>query len=258
MIEYYAVTNSMKPCPEKSQWRSDGSLTPVCSRDRVDVWRVELDKAAAHPNNVLSPDELERANRFHFERDRLYFVRRRTALRFLLGRYLEIPAHEIHLEYQINGKPELAADQNPLRLRFNVSHSADLALIAVSADHRLGIDIESIRAEVDVDMLSERFFSTTERASLQALPQNLHLQAFFACWTRKEALLKAMGDGLSFPLSDFTVSTDPGINPEVKEIRGNSEAAQHWFLADLSPKDGYRATVAVEGFPASVEIYRFN
>lgn len=250
----------MKPRPDKSQWRSEGPSTPECSSDRVDVWRVRLDQPAstAQANNVLSPDELARANRFHFERDRLHYVRCRTALRFLLGRYLGIPALEIRFEYQTSGKPELAAKQNLRRLRFNVSHSADLALIAVSADHRLGVDIENIRADLDVAMLSERFFSARERASLQALPQNLHLQAFFACWTRKEAFLKATGDGLSFPLSDFTVSTHPERSPELEEIRGDTEVAQHWFLADLSPKNGYRATVAVEGLPASVETYRWN
>jgi 4'-phosphopantetheinyl transferase len=176
--------------------------------------------------------------------DRLHFVRCRTALRFLLGWYLEIPALEIRLEYQTSGKLELAAKQNLWRLRFNVSHSADLALIAVSADHRLGVDIENIRADLDIAMFSERFFPARELANLQTLPQNLHLQAFFACWTRKEAFLK--------------VSTHPERSPELEEIRGDTEMAQHWFFADLSPKNGYRATVAVEGLPASIETYRWN
>jgi 4'-phosphopantetheinyl transferase len=250
----------MKPRPDKSQWRSEGPSTPACSYDRVDVWSVRLDQPAspAQANGILSSDELARADRFHFDRDRLHFVRCRTALRFLLGRYLSMPALEIRFEYQPNGKPELAAEQNLRRLRFNVSHSADLALIAVSADHRLGVDIENIRADVNIAKLSERFFSARERATLQALPQNLHLQAFFACWTRKEAFLKATGDGLSFPLSDFTVSTHPERSPELEEIRGDTEAAQHWFLADLIPKNGYRAAVAVEGLPSRVETYRWN
>jgi 4'-phosphopantetheinyl transferase len=109
-----------------------------------------------------------------------------------------------------------------------------------------------MRDDIEIVMLSERFFSDRERSSLQALPPNLHLQAFFACWTRKEAFLKATGDGFSFPLSDFTVSTHPERNPEIEEIRGDTEVVQHWLLADLSPKDGYRATVAVEGLPATL------
>ncbi|MGP0018212.1 MAG: 4'-phosphopantetheinyl transferase family protein [Candidatus Sulfotelmatobacter sp.] len=250
----------MKPRPDKPQWWSEGPPTPRCSRDRIDIWRVLLDQPvlAAQVNNILSPDELGRAKRFHFERDCLHFVHCRSALRSLLGRYLGMSADEIHFEYQPTGKPELAAEQNPGRLEFNVSHSANIALIGVTADRRIGVDIEKIRGDIDTAALSERFFSARERASLEALPQNLHLQAFFACWTRKEAFLKATGAGLSFPLSDFTVSADPDLNPEIEEIRGDAVIAQHWSLADLSPEDGYRATVAAEGPPASVKTYRWN
>ena len=154
---------------------------------------------------------------------------------------------EVHFEYQPSGKPALAAQQNPHGLEFNVSHSAGLALIAVSAGHRVGVDIEKIRSEVDTTALAERFFSVRERTGLRVLPDHLRVPAFFACWTRKESFLKATGQGLSFPLVDFSVTTHPDLDPALEEIRGNTEARKQWFLADLSVASGYRATVAIEG-----------
>jgi 4'-phosphopantetheinyl transferase len=224
---------------------------------RVDVWTVRLDEPATTDSeaSVLSPDEIERASRFHFEKDRIHFTRCRSALRHLLAGYLAIPATEIRFEYLTGGKPQLAAGQNPRALQFNVSHSANMALIAVGSEHRLGVDIEKIRSDVDTTSLAERFFSLRERAGLQALPDHLRVPGFFACWTRKEAFLKATGDGLSFPLADFSVTTHPDLDPELEDINGNTEAGKQWFLADLSVVDGWRATVAVEGAFSRLETY---
>jgi 4'-phosphopantetheinyl transferase len=224
---------------------------------RVDIWRVHLDEPAPAGSeaSVLSADEIARANRFHFDKDRIHFTRCRSALRGLLAGYLRIPATEIHFEYLTSGKPQLEADQNPRALQFNVSHSANVALIAVGSEHRLGVDIEEIRDDVETNSLAERFFSVRERAGLQALPDHLRVQGFFACWTRKEAFLKATGDGLSFPLADFSVTTHPDLDPALEEIRGNAEARKQWFLTDLNVVDGYRATVAVEGAFSHLETY---
>lgn len=224
---------------------------------RVDVWRVHLDspmKTESEPS-LLSSDEMARASRFHFERDRNHFTRCRSALRSLLAGYLEIPADEIRFEYLRSGKPQLAAEQNPRALQFNLSHSASMALIAVGSEHRLGVDIEKIRSDVDTSSLAERFFSLRERAGLEALPDHLRVPGFFACWTRKESFLKATGDGLSFPLADFSVTTHPDLDPALEEIRGNTEAPKQWFLADLSVVDGYRATVTIEGAFSRLETY---
>jgi 4'-phosphopantetheinyl transferase len=255
-----AVALNMQQRPDKSQSWPEGPSSPDLSSDHVDVWRVWLDEPVeiTPTPSILSSDELTRASRFHFEKDRLHFARCRSALRFLLSRYVGISAAEIRFEYQPSGKPEVAAQQNPCRLRFNVSHSAGLALIAVSAGHRVGIDIEKIRADVDITTLAERFFSDRERAGLRALPDHLRLPAFFACWTRKESFLKATGDGLSFPLADFSVATHPDLDPAVEEIRGNTEARRQWFLADLSVVEGYRATVALERSYSRLEAYAWN
>jgi len=227
---------------------------------RVDVWRVRLDGPAnAEPmTGVLSPDEVARAGRFHFEQDRIRFTRCRSVLRGLLSGYLAIPAAEIRFEYQANGKPQLAVEQNPRALQFNVSHAAGMALIAVGSEHRLGVDIETIRTNVDTSALAERFFSTRERAGLRALPDDLRVPGFFACWTRKEAFLKATGDGLSFPLVDFSVSTHPDLDPELDEIKGDTEAGRQWSLRDVSAIGGFRAAIALEGYQCHVETYAWN
>ena len=227
---------------------------------RVDVWSVRLDEPARAGSEVvvLSPDEIARASRFHFEKDRIHFTRCRSALRDLLVEYLTIPAAEIRFEYLTSGKPQLAPEQNPSGLQFNVSHSANMALIAVGREHRLGVDIEKIRGDVDTTALAERFFSLRERAGLQALPDHLRVPGFFACWTRKEAFLKATGEGLSFPLEDFSVTTHPDLDPEIEEIKGSTDEGKQWFLADLSVVDGFRATVARERSPYRLETYAWN
>jgi 4'-phosphopantetheinyl transferase len=227
---------------------------------RVDVWSVRLDEPARAGSEVvvLSPDEVARASRFHFEKDRIHFTRCRSALRALLSEYLEIPAAEIRFEYLTSGKPQLAAEQNPSVLQFNVSHSANMALIAVGSEHRLGVDIEKIRGDVDITTLAERFFSLRERAGLQALPEHLRVPGFFACWTRKEAFLKATGEGLSFPLADFSVTTHPDLDPELEEIKGSTDDGKRWFLADLSVVEDFRAAVARERSPFRLETHAWN
>jgi len=245
--------------------RPDASWPPAQSprvfpAGRVDVWRVRLDEppTAGSEAGLLSSDEITRAARFHFEKDRIHFTRCRSVLRNLLAGYLAIPAAEIRFEYPSSGKPQLAAGQNPRALQFNVSHSTTMALIAVGSEHRLGVDIEKIRGDVDTTSLAERFFSPRECAGLQTLPDRLRVPGFFACWTRKEAFLKATGTGLSFPLADFSVTTHPDLNPEIEEISGNVDAGKQWFLVDLSVAEGYRATVAVEQSPSRLETYSWN
>jgi 4'-phosphopantetheinyl transferase len=142
-------------------------------------------------------------------------------------------------------------------LQFNVSHSENMALIAIGGQYRIGVDVEKSR-DLDTTLLAERFFSPREWRGLQALPEHLRVSGFFACWTRKEAFLKATGDGLSFPLADFSVTAAPDSDPELEEINGNTEARKQWFLVDLGVADGYRATVAFERSYSRLEIYAWN
>ncbi len=258
MKEGGALTGVLKQYPV-SVW-SHAPLRLACPIGRVDVWRVYLDEPprAVSEASVLSADEIARANRFHFEKDRIHFTRCRSVLRAVLAGYLDISAAEIRFEYLTTGKPKLAAEQNPRALQFNVCHSAGIALIVVGSEHRLGVDIEKILSDVDTSSLAEQFFSLRERAGLQALPDHLRIPGFFACWTRKEAFLKATGDGLSFPLVDFSVTVHPDLGPELEEINGSTEAGKRWFLADISVFKDYRATVAVEDCHSHLETYAWN
>jgi 4'-phosphopantetheinyl transferase len=258
MKKFSALARSLKHATHGS-W-SHPSSPPGFPSDHIDVWRVRLDEPAKAgvEDSILSSDEIARASRFHFEKDRIHFTRCRSALRSLLAGYLAIPEAGIHFEYLASGKPQLVAEQNPGALQFNVSHSAGMALIAIGGEHKLGVDIEKIRADVDTAALAERFFSPHERAGLRALPGHLRVPGFFACWTRKEAFLKATGEGLSFPLAKFSVSTHPDLHAALEDIDGDSEAAKSWFLSDLSAASDFRATVAVEGSSHNLETYAWN
>lgn len=243
---------------------SAGPEKPELLVGRVHVWRLSLDAARLGEESssfseaqgaVLAPDELARASRFHFDRDRVRYVRCRSALRFLLARYLGIAAPHIRFTYTPNGKPELAADQNSRQLRFNVSHSGNMALIAVGVQDALGVDIEKIRPGVNTAELSERFFSARERAGLRVLPETMLVAAFYACWARKEAFLKAIGEGLGFPLEDFSVSVHPGQPPHLEEIKGDPNAGQQWSLLDLEAAPHFKSAVAVERAGASIAAF---
>ena len=246
-------------CPhfDKPRLWEERLFNPDLSIDCVDVWKVNLDEPLSSPPplTILSSDELTRSSRFRFGEDRLHFVRCRSALRLLLGDYLRIPAAELRFEYQPGGKPEVADQQNPGQLQFNVSHSGSLALIAVSAGHRVGVDIERVRGDVDTMSLAEQFFSPRERDGLLSLPDDLRLAAFFSTWTRKESFLKAIGDGLSFPLADFSITTHPELDPVIEEVRGDTNVGKQWSLVTLGRIDGYCAAVAVEGMFSRLETY---
>jgi 4'-phosphopantetheinyl transferase len=247
------------PKQRDTSW-SQGLSPSAFPTRHVDVWRVRLDEPARAGSeaSVLSSDEIARADRFHFGKDRIRFSRCRSALRRILAEYLAIPATEVRFEYLTSGKPQLAAEQNPRAVQLNVSHSSNMALIAVGSAHRLGVDIEEIRGDVDTTALAERFFSLRERAGLQALPDHLRASGFFACWTRKEAFLKATGDGLMFPLAEFSVTTHPDLDPQLEEVNGNMDARKQWFLADLGVADGYRATIALECSHSRLGTYAWN
>ncbi len=244
---------------EAEAWRA-ARVRPAFPVDRVDVWQICLDapESEVHLQEVLARDEIVRAKRFHFTRDRQHFVRCRSAVREILGRYLEIPAREIRFTYEANGKPQVVEDQNPRQLRFNISHSADLAVIAVVAGRAIGVDVEKVKPDVEYLELAERFFSRNEYQALSAVPSNQLGRAFFACWTRKEAFIKACGDGLSFPLSEFSVSIYPDAPATLNEVRADPKAAIRWSLFNLRPREGFIGALAVEGPPQPIERWRFD
>ena len=204
---------------------------------------------------TLSPDEQDRAGRYRFEHLRHAFVAAHGALRAILGRYLEVSPQSIQFQYNLHGKPALAAPEQAW-LRFNLAHSGDLALCAVTAAYEsdaeetareIGVDVEQIRAVEDVEKLVERFFAPGERATFESLLPAQKLPAFFAGWTRKEAYIKAWGQGLSLPLDEFEVSLAPGVPATLLADRHNPAEAGQWSLCEVEAAPGYAAALAVRG-----------
>lgn len=216
----------------------------------VHVWRTTLHRTETEIERLrqtLAPDELERARRFHFDKHRRHYIIARGLLRCLLSRYLEITPRAVEFHYSAYGKPALAPAHGGAALRFNLSHSGELALYAFTRGREIGIDVEHVRAEFAGMEIAGRFFSRREFAALEALPESLRTTAFFNCWTRKEAYIKARGEGLSFPLDKFDVSLAPGEPAALLHTDGETREAERWSLSELQAGEGYAAALAVEG-----------
>lgn len=219
------------------------------SVDEVQLWRVDLERVAPGEGrwrSVLSPDEVARANRFHFARDRQNFTATRALLRILLGAYLDWNPKAIPFRYGEREKPLLDA---PLagQVEFNVSHSGAGALIAFARARGVGVDIEQVRNGVDHETLAQRYFSRAEQKQLAALPPEERCRGFFRCWTRKEAYIKAHGAGLSLPLSAFDVSLAPGEKNALLATRPDGGEAALWSLREVEVPEGYEAALCVQG-----------
>ncbi|MBC7944327.1 MAG: 4'-phosphopantetheinyl transferase superfamily protein [Burkholderiales bacterium] len=223
-----------------------GCLTSLSlTDDEVHVWRAWLDELP-QSKDVLSTDELQRAARFHFDKDRRHFIAGRAWLRTLLARYLNTDAARLQFVYAARGKPALV-DGSGGHLRFNLAHSHGLALVAMTKRREIGVDVECISASVAGPEIAERFFSAAEVIALRSLPVEQQQEAFFAGWTRKEAYIKAIGVGLFAALDRFTVSLTPGAPAALLEVADDPREAARWTMRELHPGDGYAAAVAVEG-----------
>jgi 4'-phosphopantetheinyl transferase len=216
----------------------------------VHIWRAILDRpeeSIAYLWTLLADDERQRAERFLFPRDRAHFTVARGLLRVLLGHYLgSLPQH-LRFAYGPHGKPVLTlATQGP-HLHFNVSHSHGLALYACTWGRDIGVDVERIRPAVARENIAEHFFSPREVTTLRSLPPAVQATAFFACWTRKEAFIKAKGMGLTLPLHQFDVAFAPGESAALLRTAWDAQEVHYWSLRDLDPAPEYRAAVAVAG-----------
>ncbi|HET7209599.1 MAG TPA: 4'-phosphopantetheinyl transferase superfamily protein [Terriglobales bacterium] len=216
----------------------------------VHVWCCDTDEAFVQEQewrSVLSADECQRAWRFHFARDRERFAASRFLLRRLLSEYTSIPARDLKFNYAKHGKPSLEHFGGIEQVCFNVSHSDAIAVFAFARCQELGIDVERIRPETPIEDLAQRFFSPAEQQTLFELPEEAQRSAFFQCWARKEAFLKARGDGLSFPLDQFDVSLAPGEEARILTIRGSDSSPCCWSMRSLDIIAGYAAALVVQG-----------
>ncbi len=233
----------------------------VLSDNEIHVWRASLDQPAAYVGQLrqtLSPDERSRAERFQFERDRRRFIVGRGVLRAILGYYLSLDPGRLQFRYGPRGKPCLSEELGGDTLQFNLAHSHELALYAFTAGREIGIDLEYIRPIPDIEQIAARFFSASENATWRILPANQKQEAFFNCWTRKEAYLKATGNGLAQPLDQFDVSLAPGEPVRLLRVRGASEEVSRWSLAALTPAPGYVAAVAIEGHDWHLSCWQYQ
>ncbi|HKV39244.1 MAG TPA: 4'-phosphopantetheinyl transferase superfamily protein [Blastocatellia bacterium] len=234
---------------QPTNWRNPPSGLAL-RQDEVHVWLVNQDEPLiplAELRNTLAEDERKRAERFHFERDRRRFIVARGILRALLGHYLEAGAAQIEFSYSAYDKPGLAGSFAQSGLRFNISHSQGMALLAFTMGRELGVDIEQIRPDFATGDIAGRFFSASEIAALDSLPPGTRAEAFFNCWTRKEAYIKAIGEGLSCPLDKFDVTLRPGEPAELLATRVQSEQASRWRMSALTPGGDFKAALIVEG-----------
>jgi 4'-phosphopantetheinyl transferase len=221
----------------------------VTAPSELNVWALDLQRDTGRYEDLLDIDELERAARFRFERDRRRFVVGRGILRMLLGRHLERAAGAVEFHYGPHDRPDVDG------VSFNVSHAGDRALIAIAHDGDVGIDIEELRPEPSEEQVAERFFSPLEVAKLRGLPREEQPRAFLNCWTRKEAFIKALGDGLSLALDSFDVTLEPDEEPALTRTAWSSSEHESWRIRDLSDHfPGYVAALATRGTGESVVV----
>ena len=239
---------ALQPAPAVMMYRCRANLGPEdvapLRNGEIHLWHGPLQPApgeVAHLSRGLSPDELERAERFHFEKNRNEFMFTRGLLRQLLGFYLGNNPAALRFVYSPHGKPSLL-DNNTLK--FNLSHTDGMLVCAFARHREIGVDIERIRQDFKVEEIAERFFSMTERLALRELSALERYAAFFHCWTRKEAYIKARGEGLSHPLHQFDVSLAPGQAAALLATRPDPEEARRWALWDLAVSPHYAAALA--------------
>lgn len=221
----------------------------------VHVWFAELapsDACVEACFRHLSADERERASRFRVEHLKTAFTLSRAILRVLMGRYLAIEPDRIRFVYGTRGKPRVAFPETPLK--FNLAHSGSFAAYAFAVGCEVGVDIEEVRPVPDQENIVRRFFSAEECEEWLELEPSQRDYAFFRCWTRKEAYIKALGDGLSIPLDSFRVSLQPGVPPRLIHAAGESTPASRWSLCSLAPAEGYVGSLALPARARTVRI----
>lgn len=230
----------------------------------VHLWATSLKPAAERVEALralLTPDEIKRADRFHFDRHRRRFIVRRGVLRLLLAQYLNERPEALRFEQGEKGKPFVtqATAEPQAQLYFNLSDSRNLAVYAFTRGAELGVDVEILRPMPDAQQIAERFFSVEEQGRLRQVPPERKSRAFFNCWTRKEAYIKAIGEGLSEPLDRFSVTLLPDEPTRFVHLGGDPRRAADWTLHHLVPEEGAVGALALEGEGWRVSgCYRFE
>jgi len=243
------VPNAISLCVSQFAIARRSSRLHPPGEHEVHVWVASVASAAGYITQfreLLSDDENARASQFRFEKNRHEFIVSRGMLRTLLASYLGGSAAGLRFTYSAHGKPRLEEARNPGTLTFNLSHSDGVIVCAFARNREVGVDVEKMREDFSTEEIAERFFSAGERTALRALPAEHRRQGFFNCWTRKEAYIKARGEGLSLPLHQFDVSLSPAEPAALLRTRPEADEASRWSLHDLEVHPGYAAALAVE------------
>lgn len=237
-------------------WTPFSSQSLTLTPHQVHVWSIDKDK---HINklpfywSVLNETEKEKASKYRFENDHNCAVISRGILRILLGTYLKTSPKNINFQFGDYGKPTIIASN----IEFNISHSANSIVMAFTLKSKIGIDVEYTKKSIDVKKISEHFFSKEEISSLLSLHKNYQQQAFYNCWTRKEAFIKALGCGLSFPLDQFVVSLDSTKNASLLATKWDEKEKDNWVLKTFNPQENYIGAVSVKGKVTDVQFWKY-
>lgn len=218
--------------------------------DEVHLWGVDIGRLAGSLGRwqqLLSSDEQARARRFLVQRPREQFVITRGFLRTILAAYVPADPAKLVFRYSANSKPALSPPYDKSGVTFNVSHTSGVALLAFTRNRELGVDVEFINRQLDVDAIARQFFSRHEQTQLAAGNAEEKHAAFFRCWTRKEAYIKAKGEGLSLPLDQFDVSLVPGETKALISTRPDGSEAARWSLREVPAGPGYVGALCVAG-----------
>jgi 4'-phosphopantetheinyl transferase len=216
----------------KTEWLRPHALPPL-TKTSVHIWCASLEinpKTEKRLAVTLSEDEKARADRFILKRDRDSFIASHGILRDLLARYSGYNPNAIEYVFGPHGKPSVSSPGDFHPVHFNLSHSHGIAVVAITRDRELGVDVEKIRQQVAGSQIAERYFSSQEIIELRGLPVSQQAEGFFLCWTRKEAYVKALGEGLRFPLDGFSVSLTPG-----EPVQLHAEDAHRWSIQSFEP-----------------------
>ena len=230
---------------QSPQWQYAADTLEI-KNGQIHIWHIPLcqpQPVVMRLRQLLTADEQQRADKFYLRRDTDHYIVGRGALRSILANYVGLPAAAISIEYGQYGKPVLTNQP----IKFNLSHSGDIALLGISKQYEIGVDIEFMRDIRDAEAIVERFFSFNERATFQRTPYAQRRSVFYNGWTRKEAFIKAIGRGLSYPLDAFDVSIGEDESPALLRIADPTMSASQWCLRSFEPEQGYKAAIVSAG-----------
>ena len=242
---------------EPSQWPSPPTQLTL-GHGEVHVWRANLEEAVPildHLGKLLSAKERNRAQRFHRKRDAAFFLARRGVQRLILARYVGIAPSDLRFARGKHGKPELVTQRNEALVCFNASHSDGVALYAVACEREVGVDVERCHRKSETEQIASRYFTSRESQKLLAIPTEYRNEAFYACWTRKEAYMKAKGLGLRLGLDQFEVGFAPGEPAALLSSSEGPEEIERWSMKELYPSDGYLGAVCAAGADWTLKLW---